>query len=305
MKNLLKTIITSILTAAILITGISVDTTTVTAATTKGGEFQNGGSVTIKPGDSLKLTVTDINHEFRNSEQDNYDIVERYRWSSSDTNVLAVETDLYDEYVGWTNCVVLVGIGAGTATVTGKDKSGIHKDITMTVTVTLPKATAKQKKCKHKYKTTKKATCERTGIKTCKKCKYQKAITKKAHQYVDRKVTVMEYDYYLTTWYCSGCDCENPLATHQAGRCPKRCDFAITMCYEAKTGNPAPNAEYPIASSKEALALLADHHHEKLEAGHYNHGAWGVNPGDDKPYGEGHKVTKTVQTCKLCGKDKA
>ena len=57
MKNLIKTIITSILTAAILITGISVDTTTVTAATTND-TFQNGGTVTLKPGDSMKLACT-------------------------------------------------------------------------------------------------------------------------------------------------------------------------------------------------------------------------------------------------------
>lgn len=304
MKHL-KQIITTILIAAILITGISVDTTTVTAATTKGGEFTNGGSVTIKPGDELKLTVTDTNHEFKNSEKDDYDIVERYKWSSSDTSVLAVETDFYDERETNAFCVTLIGVSAGTATVTGKDKSGIHEDITMTVTVTLPKATAKQKKCKHKYKVTKKATCERGGIKTCKKCKYQKAIAKKAHQYVNRKVTTVEYDYYLTTWYCSGCDCENPLATHQAGRCPKRCDFAVTFCCDAKTGEVVPNAEYPIASTKEALDLLAEHGVENLKAGHSNHAGWGVNTFDDVGYGEGHTVTKTIQRCKNCGKDKA
>ncbi len=302
MKNLLKTIITSILTAAILITGISVDTTTVTAATTKGGEFTNGSSVTLKPGDSLKLTVTDTNNLFPTSYKNDYDIVDKYRWSSSDTSVLAVETDFYDERNSYATCVVLIGVGSGTATVTGKT-NGPQPDITMTVKVSLPKATAKQKKCKHKFKTTKAATCERGGIKTCKKCKFQKAIAKKAHQYVDRKVTTVEYDYYLTTWYCSGCDCEKePWTVHH---CSDPCKFAVTMCCDAKTGEVAPNAEYPIASTKEALDLLAEHGVENLKAGRSDHAGWGVNPGDDKPYGEGHTVTKTIQRCKNCGKDKA
>ena len=97
MKNVIKTIITSILTAAIVVTGISVDTTTVTAATTKGGEFKNGGTITIKPGDELKLTVTDTNNLFPTSYKNDYDIVDKYRWSSSDTSILNVETDFYDE----------------------------------------------------------------------------------------------------------------------------------------------------------------------------------------------------------------
>ena len=62
MKNLLKTLITTILVATIVVTGISVDTTTVTAKTTNG-TFKNGGTVTLKVGDYKKLLVQDSDGE--------------------------------------------------------------------------------------------------------------------------------------------------------------------------------------------------------------------------------------------------
>ncbi len=268
MKNLIKTIITSILTAAILITGISVDTTTVTAATTNN-TFQNGGTVTLKPGDSMKLLVQDSD-----GEDDTYG----YKWSSSDTNVLKVETDFYDDTKDYTECVVLIGVSAGTATVIGKGK-GLRPNITMTVTVTLPKATAKQKKCKHKFKTTKAATCERAGIKTCKKCKFQKMIAKPDHKYVTKTVTKVEYDYYTSTVECHD-DCG--------------CKFKATIKYD-KDGNVAPDSDYPDENAW--MDAMFDH---MFETGH---GSYGGNVGYF-PYGPGHAVKKTVEMCKWCGKEK-
>ena len=299
MKNLIKTIITSILTAAILITGINIDTTTVTAATTKGGEFTNGGSVTIKPGDSLKLTVTDTNKIFDYSYINDYDVVENYKWSSSDTSVLKVGTDFYDEKVDYTECVVLIGVGPGTATVTGKS-GGRQPDITMTVTVSLPKATAKQKKCKHKFKTTKAATCERVGIKTCKKCKFQKMIAKKAHQYVDKKVTKVEYDYTLVTVKCTGHDCTEPHETVSNGYtvfevCNNPCYWSASVILD-KNGNATADSEY--ASIEEALYAHAEHDITMLQNGYEKHGTNGTY---EYPYGEGHTVTTTVQACKWGG----
>ena len=135
MKSLIKSIIVTVLIAAIVTTGISVSKTTAVAKTTKGGEFKNGGTVTIKNGDKLKLTVTDTNKEFTNSYINNYDIVSEYKWYSSNENILKVDTDFYDERESYAECVVLIGVGLGTATVTGKSK-GVHHDITMTVTVT-------------------------------------------------------------------------------------------------------------------------------------------------------------------------
>lgn len=282
MKNLLKTIITSILTAAILITGINIDTTTVTAATTKGGEFTNGGSVTIKPGDELKLTVTDTNHEFRNSEKTDYDIVEKYKWSSSDTSVLKIETDMYDEEESCAECIVLIGVSSGTSTVTGKCKSGPHHDITMTVNVTLPKATAKQQKCKHKYKVTKKSTCERSGIKTCKKCKFQKTIKKLAHKYVDQKITLIEHDYFTDTIGCTSCS------------------FECTIKFDVN-GDVTPDSDYP--SFDAAVDAMEDHFTSTAGKDTPMHGDWSGTVGLT-PFGKGHEVTKTVKACKYCNKYK-
>ncbi len=289
MKNLIKTIITSILTAAILITGISVDITTVTAATTND-TFQNGGTVTLKPGDSMKLLVQDSD-----GEDDTYG----YKWSSSDTNVLKVETDIYDEDDGSIDCVVLIGVSAGTATVIGKGK-GLRPNITMTVTVTLPKATAKQKKCKHKYKTTKAATCERAGIKTCKKCKFQKMIAKPDHKYVDKKVTTTEYDYSIVTVKCTGCDCTEPHETVSNGYtvfevCNNPCYWSASVILD-KNGNATADSEY--ASIEEALYAHAEHAITMLQNGYEKHGTNGTY---EYPYGEGHTVTTTVQACKWCG----
>ena len=268
MKNLIKTIITSILTAAILITGISVDITTVTAATTND-TFQNGGTVTLKPGDSMKLLVQDSD-----GEDDTYG----YKWLSSDTSILKVETDIYDEDDGSIDCVVLIGVSAGTATVIGKGK-GLRPNITMTVTVTLPKATAKQKKCKHKYKTTKAATCERAGIKTCKKCKFQKMIAKPDHKYVTKTVTKVEYDYFTATVECHD-DCG--------------CKFKATIKYD-KDGNVAPDSDYPDENAW--MDGMFDH---MFETGH---GSYGGNA-SYFPCGPGHVVKKTIEMCKWCGKEK-
>lgn len=134
MKGFIKAITAAVFVAALALTGISVDMPTA-AKTIKGGEFKNGGTVTIKNGDNLKLTVTDTNKEHNNSEENDYDIVGDYKWYSSDENILKVETDLYDERESHAECVVLIGVGLGTATVTGKGKGRYH-DISMTVTVT-------------------------------------------------------------------------------------------------------------------------------------------------------------------------
>lgn len=287
MKNLLKSIITTVLVAAILISGISVDTITATAKTTKGGEFKNGGSVTLKPGDELKLTVTDTNHLLPSSEKDDYDVVSKYKWSSSDTSIIKVETDIYDETKGYTECVTIIAVGSGTATVTGKSKS-ILPDVTMTVNVTLPKATAKQKKCKHSYKVTKKATCERAGIKTCKKCKFQKAIKKLEHKYVNKKKTVAEYDYFTDTIWCNNCP------------------FTCTIKYDTN-GNVTPDSDYPSYSAAvdgmNQHIRSVPHIDTILPNGMISYGGWNGAIGLT-PYGPGHAETYTVKACKYCGKEK-
>ena len=272
MKNLLKTLITTILVAAIVVTGISVDTTTVTAATTNG-TFKNGSTVTIKLRNSKKLLVLD---------NDGEDIASKYQWSSSDTNVVAVERDLYNDE-DYTECILLTAVGTGTATITGKGL-GPRPNVTMTVKVTLPAPTAKQKKCKHVYKTTKAATCKRGGIKTCKKCKYQKEIKKVDHKYVTKTVHDTEYDYYTETRYCHGGD-ETELPICSDG-------FKVTMKYDNE-GNVAPDSDYQ--TPFDAMEALDKHMRE------VGHGGYGGTLGY-KPYGTAHEVTKTKKLCKWCNK---
>lgn len=282
MKNLIKTIITTVLVAAIIITSISVDTTVTVTATTTNNTFQNGGTVTLKPGDSIKLLVTDTNKEFPDSDKTDYDITYKYKWFSSDTSVLKVETDMYDEEESYAECIVLIGVSSGTATVTGKCKSGPHPDITMTVNVTLPKATAKQQRCKHKYKITRKSTCERAGIKTCKKCKFQKTIKKLAHKYVDQEVVLIEYDYFTDTIWCTSCS------------------FTCTVKYDTN-GDVTSDSDYPSYDA----ALNAMYEHDISTAGKDTplHGDWGGTVGVT-PFGKGHKAVKTVKACKYCNKYK-
>lgn len=271
MKNLLKTLITTILVAAIIVTGISIDTNTVTAATTNG-TFKNGSTVTIKLRNSKKLLVLDSDGE---------DIASKYQWSSSDTNVVAVERDLYNDE-DYTECVLLTAVGTGTATITGKGL-GPRPNVTMTVKVTLPAPTAKQKKCKHVYKTTKAATCKRGGIKTCKKCKYQKEIKKVDHKYVTKTVYETEYDYYTETIYCHG-------ATANEVLCPD--GFKVIMKYDNE-GNVAPDSDY--LTPFDAVAALDKHMRET------GHGTCGGTLGY-KPCGAGHEVAKTKKLCKWCDK---
>jgi len=264
MKNLLKTLITTILVAAIVVTGISIDTTTVTAKTTNG-TFKNGGTVTLKVGDYKKLLVQDSDGE---------DITSKYKWSSSDNSVVKVESELYSDE-DYTECVLLTGVGSGTATITGKG-IGPRPNVTMTVKVTLPAPTAKQKKCKHKFKTTKAATCERGGIKTCKKCKYQKEIKKVDHKYVNKTTNTVTYDYWIGRIDCHG----------------DNCTFSVTMKFDNE-GNTTPDSEYPTA--KAAFDALQKH---MAENGHW---IWGGTNGYE-PCGEGHEVIEVKKLCKWCNR---
>ena len=202
MRKTLKQTITAILAAAILITGISPGGTITAHAATTVENFNQNGEATMKPGDVKKLLVMDKSGK---------DLVETYKWSSSDSSVLKVESDFVDDSVDFTCCVYVTALKNGTATITGKSIYG-YQSLTMTVSVQLAKATAKQKKCKHTWKTTKKATCERTGIKTCKKCKLQESIAKKEHSYVKKNVAVTMPEYYVTVRECR-CGCGKTFKT--------------------------------------------------------------------------------------------
>jgi len=296
MKNLLKTIITTILVAAILVTGITTNNTTTVTAATKTGTFQNGGTVTLKPGDTMKLFV----------KEDGKDATALYKWTSSDTNIVRIETGFYDSSIDYTECVILGADTTGTVTITGKYRySGDpfkgttvydpdRPDLTMTVTVKQTKMTAKQKKCRHKYKTTKKATCQRTGIKTCKKCKWQKTIKKTGHKWVNETVTSYEYTKETMMYSCSGCYCPEVPIGHYGSEWHHDTN---TIC-----NNPCNKVWYAIEYNNDMDAI------NKAIFEHLNNdGCNGDYEGVDlsiEPYGPLKETTKRVTVCKYCGKEK-
>lgn len=292
MKNILKRIITTFLITAILITGISFNTFVNAAAQYK--QLNDGTSVTLKPGDAKKFLVLN---------GDGKDISYQYKWSSSNPEIVGVDNDFFDDYDG--QYVELTARSIGTATITGIGRgtySDVEEGSVFKVTVTVKQAgpTAKQKKCKHSWKTTKKATCERVGVKTCKKCKLQKTIAKTSHKWVTSNKQVIEGEREDIVFYCMGCHCENT-----DGRC------GIDYHFDTQTKCPHPctvrfsTEDY---GTPEACIEAWRHHHEtgcNGEAG-CNGGPKcnGTTYASTVEYTGGHTVTKKVKVCKYCGTEK-
>ena len=284
MRKTLKQTITAILAAAILITGISTGGTMTAHAATTVENFKQNGEATMKPGDVKKLLVMDKSGK---------DLVETYKWSSSDSSVLKVESDFVDDSVDFTCCVYVTALKNGTATITGKSIYG-YQPLTMTVNVQLAKATAKQKKCKHTWKTTKKATCERTGIKTCKKCKLQESIAKKAHTWTEKTVYTQECWHIIHCNYC-WYD-ENSIEKDSMTMCDLKVKVEDYSDYKNMPGYE--DAGSAIAAAKRALVQL----HAKTGANHATKFLGGYED-YEQPYGPLIPCgTETV--CKKCGAKK-
>lgn len=302
MKNNLKTIITCILVACIMLTGIGLDNTVTVNAATKASYVQKWGTVTMKPGDTKKVIVTDT---------DGNDITTKYKWTSSDKSIVKVNMDFVSQS-DFTECLELVAAGSGTATLTGESVSILdYNKIQITVTVKMAGPTAKQKKCKHSWKVTKKATCERAGVKTCKKCKLQKSIKRTAHKYVNTKLTVTEYDGYEYIVKCSGCDCppfECP-SDITGVECDTACNFTIvittkdrgnTIAYPYHYDKVIYYEDYDNPNEAFSDAIVDIRLHAEVDLKSDTHGSY-----EDFEYGYGaHDVTKTVKVCKYCGKEK-
>lgn len=210
-RNTLKSIFSMVLIAAVLITSILTGSTaTVTAATNVtdiviGDDITTRCDITMKPDDVKKVTVHDKTGK---------DIQESFNFKVTEGEGTVINAE--DDFVSnsdYTCCINIIGLKEGSATIVGQrgsTTSSIGREfVEIKVTVKMPKATmtAKQKKCKHKYKVTKKATCERPGIKTCTKCKWQKTIAQKKHVYVTetRPVTRAKYLYYVVECNSPGC----------------------------------------------------------------------------------------------------
>lgn len=292
MKNILKRIITTFLITAILITGISFNT--FVNASDQYKQLNDGTSVTLKPGDAKKFLVLNSNGK---------DISYQYKWSSSNPEIVGVDNDFFDDYDG--QYVELTARSIGTATITGVGR-GTYSDVkegsVFKVTVTVKQAgpTAKQKKCKHSWKTTKKATCERVGVKTCKKCKLQKTIAKTSHKWVTSNKQVIEGEREDIVFYCMGCHCEDT-----DGKCG--------IDYHADTHTKCPHPCTVRFSTEdygtvEACIEAWERHHEtgcNGEAGcDGGPKCNGTTYASTVEYTGGHTVTKKVKVCKYCGTEK-
>lgn len=308
MRKTLRQIITTVLAAAILITGITTGSTVTANAATTASYAKTWSTITMKPGDTKKVIVTDA---------DGNDITTKYKWTSSDTSIVKVNMDFVSQS-DFTECLELIAAGSGTVTITGKAVSLLdeYQSTQLTVTVKMAGPTAKQKKCKHSWKVTKKATCERAGVKTCKKCKLQQSIKRTAHKYVNNTVKTTEYDGFEYIFMCSGCDCENEFVcpSYTTGiACDTSCNFTVIVTTKERNGVIDYPYHYDCVIYKEdyktgndamQAAIYEMHGHAvdglRPDQNPYMHGAY-----TDFEYGYGeHEVTKTVKVCEYCGKEK-
>ena len=219
MRKLLKQTITAILAAAILISGATFDSMTAEAKMTAGYKKDRTGmedandiantTITMKIGDTKKV---DIQKAYGSNNQYKYDQTNAYAWASSDESVVSMQREWVTSASGEHAQLSYVTIKAekpGTAVINAvADVTG--ETVSFTVTVEQPKVTAKQKKCRHSWKTTKKATCLESGMKTCKKCKLQKVVAKKEHTLEAQQEERYDYTYYIV-YQCGACTNEDPV----------------------------------------------------------------------------------------------
>ena len=279
-KNPKTKLIALVLTLALMITGISIGDTVTANAAVKATEFANNGSITMKPGDVTKVFI---------AIKDGSEFVEKHKWISSDTSVLTVGKDYDYDAESW--FIELTAVKLGTA------EFGIPNSPTMrmTVTVKAAKMTAKQKKCKHTYKVTKKATCQREGIKTCRKCKYQKTIAKTAHKYKKTYVESINYEYLRTWLLCRTCESSGTDTWFWTENVPYYDGMQLTG-----------DRVDPIYHQKHEE--MFERFEQHCREAHSDDGAMGNNAmgcwtAGDKFYNP-TKVTKTVMKCQYCHKEK-
>lgn len=204
-------LIAIILTLALAITSVSLgNSTTVHAADatyvlvrTKDNTDVENTTVTMKPGDNMSIRYMHVKNSFK------MNLTHLYTWECSDQSVITLSRK-YSETSAGEPCLDWVEVRAekeGTVTVTGTNKNN-GETHSFTVSVTAPKMTAKQKKCKHVWKTTRKATCMRNGMKACKKCKLTKVIKQKDHNFVTKTETYEVYQTY-PIYVCQSCACKD------------------------------------------------------------------------------------------------
>ncbi|MCX4299603.1 MAG: Ig-like domain-containing protein [Lachnospiraceae bacterium] len=295
-KNTIKSILYMLLIAAIIITGISLDETATAGAAAKFSNFVNGGTISMKPGSTKRFLV-----RVKYNAGDELSC-EDYSWSSADKSIVSVGTDFVDPSVDYeTEYLEVTAVNSGTATVTGKSKRYGYASITMTVTVTQSKSTTTASyKCSHSWKITTKATCQRAGIKTCKKCRLQKKIGKTSHKYVNTTVFTIERDGFYHEYYCT---CFVYADGTPVDKDPDRgknfdiCNWGVKIKYD-KYGNITPDSDFK--SEDEAYSYLSSEHQSPKNPDWHYHYSWADAEIDINP----HQVKKIVKKCKYCGIEK-
>ena len=204
-NNTIRHIAAVILAIAIVLTGISFSNTTTAYAASEYAGMENiedlqNTTITMKIGDTKSIYAgNEYAPGYVISNTDSFD------WSTSDETVVSMKKVYYsyDPIVEPSlRYLTLTAEKTGTAVITAAHETTGE---TMSFTIVVKqKMTSKQKKCSHKFKTTKKATCLRSGMKTCTKCKLQRTIAKKEHKFetnYEEKKTIRKYVVY----YCPFC----------------------------------------------------------------------------------------------------
>ncbi len=297
MKLNAKKLITLVLTAAIALSGAMLDQTIVASATTIDGmevtKIIPDSTMTLKLGDTKRLALIGTT-----SDGKEMNVTSQYTWSSSNTNVVSIvkidptcdSPDYFKIYVS----------DKGTAVITGTPVNPANRTMKMTITVEGSKMTNAQKNCKkHAWKTTKKPTCERTGIKTCTKCKLQISMPKTSHKYVTNLITEQVDDevYWLLTCTRSSCgDMERCTERKsQDYTCVHFCGFQIDARDYGNDPDHAVNAMFAHWQND----CKRDNEDELLD------NAFRGGTYDDTTVHIGHLEDYTVKQCKYCGKEKA
>ncbi len=283
MKLNAKKLITLVLTAAIALSGaltspITADAVVFNPDGPKSPNLQNiydieNTTVTMKVGDTKGFEL--MKHYDGYSIDDTAD----YDWTTSDASVVSLTKTYRPTNPNEVFFFTLRAEKTGTATITG---TGLVTGKTISFTVTVKGASAKQKSCKHSWKTTKKATCLRSGVKTCKKCKLTKTIAKKQHKWNTYDTTVTKYDEY-EIFFCNGCTHEDPAVKyeHDFAKEFDVCDKPCFMEFSSRDyGGP-----------QEACDALKDH---AANSGH------SISVCSYPAYDNPHKETITVTECKNC-----
>lgn len=202
MKKLLKQIITMLIITCIMITGISFGGTDTANAAANVIEFIPGGAITMKLGETKNMRLTMHDSSGRESNYTDY-----FNWSTSDESVISLK--VVDLFSTESDYVKIIVNGTGTAAVTCVSKNNPESTAKMTITVKAAKQTSKQRKCRHSWRTEKTATCERPGLKVCKKCQWKKVTSKSGHKWVDKTIVDEENSSVCLLLECYGCYCDD------------------------------------------------------------------------------------------------